>query len=122
MKRTMLIVLPLAVIGLVSTLLYMNSETRRELDGVRSDNLYLSTKLADTENALKKYDGIEKSALLEVCSKKAADDYSEYIRKNSISTQSGNVTTLYPKSPDVIDKATSQRAKAEKDCQARFAS
>lgn len=80
----------------------------------------LITENQSLRTELKRFDGVDTSALLKACNEKAGSDYSEYINKNSMAVKDGNVTMRFPNSPEVLPTAETNRETAEKSCKDRY--
>lgn len=120
-KYTILISLIALLFLVVSMLLLLAVRSANEnLSSLQAQNRQLEDKVNKQSSDLKIFDGVEKSDLLKVCTDKAKAQYSEYIRANSISVTEGNVTTLSPKSPNIIRQADQERTASEKNCSDRF--
>lgn len=119
-----MVLLAISVVGLGATAILYNNlrDANQQLSATLSQNTKLEAEIKKLDTELHKFDDIEKSDLLKLCTERAGSEYTDYVRKNSISAKEGNVTTLYPKSPDTLRLATEQLKASEKSCTDKFGS
>lgn len=80
----------------------------------------LESDMTSLRKQLDNYKNFSKSDMYEICIERAKDTYSEYIRRNSVSFKEGNITTLYPKSPETTKVALQNQQLAETECGNKF--
>lgn len=97
-------------------------DANQKLSDATSEKVRLEIETKELTAKLSTFNGVEKADLLKVCSEKAKTDYSNYIQANSVSVTEGNITTLTPKTPNILRQAEESLRSSEKNCSDRFGS
>lgn len=117
-----LIVISVIAVGVAVASYLGMRDANQKLTNATSDKVRLEIETKELTAKLSTFNGVEKADLLKVCSEKAKTDYSNYIRANSISVTEGNVTTLSPKTPNILRQAEESLRSSEKSCSDKFGS
>lgn len=115
-----LIVICVIAVGIAIASYLGMCDANQKLSNATSDKVRLEIETKELTAKLSTFNGVEKADLLKVCSEKAKTDYSDYIRANSISVTEGNVTTLSPKTPNILRQAEESLRSSEKNCSDKF--
>lgn len=117
----------LALVGLVvgtGCLAYFfytrSSALERELHEASIVTDKLSKEKEQLSSQLSTFKDISKKDVLNMCKERAAIEYSQYINENSVSSKEGNVTTITPKSSDILRTAEKNLQDANSSCQSKY--
>lgn len=113
-------VIGMAVVTFLTIVVVQQNNKIQNLNSLANQKSQLEKKVKKLEQELSKFDGVVKDDLLKLCTTRAKNEYSDYIAKNSIAVKNGDTTTLYPKSPDTLGKASNNLKSSEQSCTDKF--
>jgi hypothetical protein len=115
-----LVISVLCSIGLAVSASTYQQKSEAHYAGIKDKNVKLEEKVAYLDKKVKRYESIDVKLLIQLCTDQAKSNYSTYIREHSIVSKQGSVTTLAPKSPEVIRDAEKKLVADEAKCKENF--
>jgi len=126
MKHSALYMILIGLILGLGLLSYYNfgraASLENELRSEKSYSSQLEKERKDLSTQLEAFKVIDKKDLLSLCSSRASDNYSNYLKSNSITETKGSITTITPKTPDVLKTAESKLQSDQQACQEKYGS
>lgn len=107
-----------AVFGAVFYVFYNDSQ--KTYNGYRNEISVLNRSLEENKKALDAFKSIDQKVFKQSCEAIALENYSKYIKDNSVKSETEDTISYYPRSPEVIKDADKMRMSDLKKCDEAF--